>query len=243
MRRRQPGFTLAEIIVYAMLSVMVLGVIYSVFVTGRRHYEAASSSYLVSREVETALRWLRSDLQEASLASIRVYPNEEHPDASPGISLASPRDLDQKLQINALGAPEWSSYVYYTVDEEGTVVRWMEEHDFQGLPRASTKLPSDTSSRKNERVMLHGVSRPLSELEGLEKLGPRGGFDLQFVRPLDNGEELLSSWNPGQVSNGEAKPAGRNSKLLQLLITVEMNNFRKSKKSYVMLPIRVMPRH
>lgn len=240
---RCQGFTLVEMLVYICLSVMVLGVIYSVFVSGRRHYEAASSSYLVSREAETALRWLRSDLQQASLASLRVYPNKQRPNAAPCISMASPRNLENSVQLTHLGAPNWSSFVYYSLERDGKLVRRMEDHDFQGRPTASVKEPGSVVTGNKQRVILHGVSQPLTELQGLGKLSQRGGFDLQFIRRLDNGEEFLTEWNPSQVSNGEVALEGANTKLLQLLITVEMANFRRSKKSYVQLPIRVMPRH
>ena len=67
MKRR--GFTMVELVIYFGLSVMVLGVLLSVLFTGRSNFEATSSSYLVSQDAEAALRWLKSDLQEAALGS------------------------------------------------------------------------------------------------------------------------------------------------------------------------------
>ena len=65
------------------------------------------------------------------------------------------------------------------------------------------------------------------------------------MRYTDDGEEVLSQWNPAQVTAGETSeaPTGRGTKLVQLLLTVGMSNYREANLSYVQLPIRVMPRH
>ncbi|MCA9780824.1 MAG: hypothetical protein KC800_29090, partial [Candidatus Eremiobacteraeota bacterium] len=142
------GFTMIEMVIYFGLSVMVLGVVMAVFFTGRSNFEATSSSYLVSQDAEAALRWLKTDLQEAALSSIRVYPNPDSPSSPPGLSMAMARNLEGEFQFSKWGGPLWSTYVYYTLDNEGKLVRWMEEHDFNGVPSASTKAPESTEGRK-----------------------------------------------------------------------------------------------
>ncbi len=243
--RKARAFTLIEIVVYSMLAMMVLGVVMSFFFVGQSNFEANSSSYLVSREAEVAVRWLQADLQEAALGSIRVYPNERHPGVPPGLSLASPRNLKNEFQTGDFGAPLWSTYVYYTLESNGNLVRWMEKHDFNGVPSASKKPPHETDGAKSSRVVLHNISQPGSELEGLATLSERGGLDLQFLRRTAAGDTVLTSWNPAQVTSGEASDSaeGESTRLVQLLLTMEMSNFRAGKTSYVQLPLRVFPRH
>lgn len=243
--RPSRAFTMIEMVIYFGLSVMVLGVIISVLFTGRSNFEASSSSYLVSQDAEAALRWLKSDLQEAALGSIRVYPNPESPSSPPGISMATPRNLDNEFVVSKFGTPLWSTYVFYTLDSEGKLTRWMKEHDFQQYPEASSIKPEDTTGRERERVVLRNIVQPGDELAEFGKLGERGGFDFQFVRYSDEGDEILTSWNPFQVTTGAADdpPEGRNTKLVSLLVTVAMSNYRERNVSYVQLPIRVVPRH
>jgi type II secretory pathway pseudopilin PulG len=244
MNRR--AFTMIELVIYFGLSTMVLGTIFAVFFSGQSNFEATSSSYLVSQDAEASLRWLKADLQEAALSSIRVYPNSSSPTSAPGLSMASPRNLDNEFQISKFGSPLWSTYVYYTLDDEGKLTRWMEEHEFNGVPKASTKKPETTEGRERERVVLRNLVQPGDELAELGTLSERGGFDFQFVRYTSDGEEVLTSLNPAQVTtvvdSGDA-PEGNNTRLVALLLTVAMSNFRERNVSYVQLPIRVVPRH
>ena len=246
MRNLNRAFSLVELTVYFALSVLVLGVVFTTFFSGRRSFESTSSSYLVSQDAEAALRWMKADLAEAAFTTIRVYPNADHPDEPPGFSLAAPRDRRNAFRLNELGAPKWTSHIYYTVNERGQLIRWLEEVDFKGVPVASERLPSDASNRTLSRVVLRNIVAPNTKLPAQETaLSERGGFDLQFVRYTDDGEEVLSQWNPAQVTAGETSeaPTGRGTKLVQLLLTVGMSNYREANLSYVQLPIRVMPRH
>lgn len=243
---KENAFTLAELVVYFALSAMVLGLVFATFFSGRRNFEATSSSYLVSQDAEAALRWMKADLREAALNTIRVYPNPDYPDEPPGISLASPRDRKNAFMINELGAPKWTTHIYYTLNKKGQLVRWLEEVDFKGLPVPSKRLPSDNTGRTYSRIVLRNLVAPKVKLPQQQtELSERGGFDVQFVRWTNAGDEILTSWNPAQITNGEttSPPEGNNSKLVQLLLTVSMSNFRESQVSYVQLPIRVMPRH
>src|SRR5690606_9263250 len=66
------GFTLVEILVYTFLSAIVMVALISLFVVGRRSGAEATSSYLLGRAVDEAVRVLREDLQGAPLSSVRV---------------------------------------------------------------------------------------------------------------------------------------------------------------------------
>lgn len=237
--KRQGGLTLIEIIISSSLGLLVLGVVLSVLFSGRGHFEAASSSYLVSQDAEAALRWIKRDLQETALSSLRVYPNESSPQASPGFTLVSPRNARNELQFNIHGAPKWSSYITYSLGSDGVLKRHIEEFDFRGQPVASSKPPHEVTEQSSSRVVLRQVAQAGEEMGTAGKLSSRGGFDLQFVRRNPSGPEILTSWNPSDVTSGLSL-SGRNSKLVQLLLTVKMNNFRASKSSFVQLPIRVM---
>ena len=245
MMRANRGYTMVELVVYTGLSALVLGVILTVFASGRGNFEAVSSSYLVSQDAEAALRWLKTDLRETTIGSLRVYPNSDSPASPPGISMASARNLNNDFQFSKWGGPQWTTYVYYTVDDEGKLIRWMEEHDFKGVPLASNRKPESSDGRESERVILRNLVQPGDELEELGTMGERGGFDFQFVRYSDDGDEVLTSYNPMQVTSDDLDepPEGRNTTLVSLLLTVSMSNYRQRNVSYVQLPVRVVPQN
>lgn len=243
MNRVRRAYTLVELIVYFMTSALVMWAIVSMFISGRKSYEATSSSYLVSKDAEAALRWIRADLQETALTTVRVYPNDEDSSGAPGISMASARNLDEEFEVNAFGAPKWQTYVYYTLDKDGVLTRWIEEHEFKGTPVASDNKPSNVRNKSKQRVILRSVAKPGQELPGFDQpMSERGGLDLQFVRITKDGKVSLSNLNPAQATATGATGTDH-TKLIDLQLTVVTKNSSSGKDSYVQLPIRVMPRH
>ncbi len=87
MRRR--GFTLMEIVVYTALGALALFAILTMFFITKSAQQQSYTSSLVSGRVYTALRYLRQDLQETALASIKVYPDSSNIRDPPGMSMAS----------------------------------------------------------------------------------------------------------------------------------------------------------
>lgn len=248
--RRKRGFTLVEIIVYSVLALLLLGLISSLLVLSRRNYEATSSSYLVGRDAEVAIRWLRTELQETALTSLRVYPSPDNSSEAPGMSLLSARDPSKGFTVTPYGAPDWSREVFYTLD--GTsLIRWEQKRsDSSPIPVAPTGMPSVTTGDK--RVVLRGLAEPGTKLPGLGQLDNYGGFRAAFVRHDSKGEipssrqdESLTAWNPSQVTLGKDSRLSvkGNTRQLEVTIVVQTKSSATGKKSLAQLPFRVTPRH
>ncbi len=247
------GFTLYELLVGSGIAFAALALIVSLFMIGRRTSEAAYSNYLVSRDTENGIAWLRRDLQNASLASIRVYPGPGGAGERPGLSLGScaPADQPTRVSLNAHGVPRWSSQVYYTLDpvddRTGRLMRWSAPTPAnQLLPLPSSTMPS---AANDPRVLLHNVLLPnVSVFQGGApgNTDARGGFRAQFVRRAggEAGAESLSDTNPSQVSlspSGGLQPSG-NTRLIEVELRL-LHRSTTGKPSVYAIRFRVCPRY
>lgn len=251
---RRRGFTLVEILIYAFLSLLILATVTALFSTGRGHYQAASTSFLIGKEAEVGLRWIRADLQGAPLTSIRLYPRTGFSTEPPGCSFVSARGEDGTLQLSDAGVPLWQRHVFYTLVREGngntgSLVRWEKPLAAPAPePSATAVLPSSLGG--SQRALLRGLAWPGSELEGLGRLGPGGGFALRFVRQTPDGEELVEE-NPADTAARAARdpsPEARRAlaqwrPLLDLQITLASGNSETGATSHMQLPFRVSPRY
>ncbi|HXE73499.1 MAG TPA: hypothetical protein VNO81_12640, partial [Candidatus Nitrosotenuis sp.] len=198
-----------ELAVYMFLALVAAGLIVSLFVVGRRTSEATYSSYLVSRDTETAINWLREDLAQASLGSLRVYPSSASSGERPGVSMQSAVDYDDpsRLTISRQGSPRFASYVFYTLaptsGSTGGLVRWVSKPaGDQRVPLPSTLLPSTVSDGTHQRTVLRDLVLPGVQVAGVGKVDEFGGFRVRFVRRQggEAGPESLSDVNPAQIS-------------------------------------------
>ncbi|MCA9793489.1 MAG: prepilin-type N-terminal cleavage/methylation domain-containing protein [Candidatus Eremiobacteraeota bacterium] len=235
------GFTLAELMVYMFIALLAALTVHTLFNVGNSASRATTSAYLVSGNTETAIRWLRRDLRETALSSIRV-----HPDAH-GISFAAARTVeDQELVISKFGTPEWSKTVFYTLETEpgdktASLVRWERpwpaaERDF--LPHASSLMPSPIPSEAAKRkVVLHNLAAPNTDIPGVGNSGPSGGFDIQFLRRLggEDGAEQLTPDNPSQGNPHD------NTKLVDVTLKLVLGS--GSHTSYYGVHLRVAPQY
>jgi type II secretory pathway pseudopilin PulG len=210
--RNQRGMTLAELIVYMALAVLASVLLWALQGVTRSTQQASTASYLVSGETETCVDWIRQDINETALASIQIYPNDDAPSETPGISMVSHRafaeDQRGKPLVNSWGAPQWDKHVLYTLDfsageSTGNLVRWEREIPNKNLlPVLADILPSADIQGK-ARVVLRDVVAPNVTVD---RVGPGGqlvtdefgGFRSQFVRRLggSGGEEVLTTLNP-----------------------------------------------
>ena len=217
------GMTLLELIVTMALSSLILALLVSLFILARRSSAATMASYFLSKETETALYYLRRDLQQSALPSITSYP-QTGPGAAaeaPGMSLATALDPDDigKVRINDKGYPEWGNYVFYTVTREGSgptgsLVRWVQRGASPNpIPEPTSILPSTLQSPS--RVVLRQVLLPQQTLPGLQastRTDQYGGFRLSFVRTPKAGMAVvrfhLSGINvPGSPPGGSSDAA------------------------------------
>ncbi|MEW6279363.1 MAG: hypothetical protein AB1758_12110 [Candidatus Eremiobacterota bacterium] len=254
---RTRGFTLLELVIYFVLSVSALAIVTSLFVIVRRTSEATYSNYLVSKDTETGINWLRRDLQNSCLATIRVYPGPGGAGERPGLSLASCAAADDpfRTQTNRHGRPAWSSHVYYTLEPDGAdkghLVRWTRPYPANELlPLVAPGMPSSVSDTSQRRTVLSNVLLANRTITGGGPPGTtdaRGGFRVQFVRRAggEGGAETLSDVNPGAVSldpGGTGLGIDGNTRLVE----VELRLLHKSttgKPSVYAIKIRVCPRY
>lgn len=249
--RKQRGMTLIELILYFALATaagLLLWSLNNLLWGGQR---AVASSYLVSGETEKAIEWIRRDLNETALTSIQVYPNAEHPDEAPGMSLVSNRAYQPEQKgrplVNRWGAPQWDKHVLYTLErsdaaaQTGNLVRWERELTEKNyLPVACNVLPS-APGRSKQKVLLRSLLAPnLSSAD----FGPSGsgvtdgfgGFRMQFIRrPGGSGPDTLSSVNPRRGNPDE------NTRMLECQLKLLQQE--QSRPHYYSITFRVAAFH
>lgn len=182
-RSRNRGFSLTELIIYILMSTIVFGVIISIFFFVRSSSRRTASSFEIREQTDSALRWLKNDLMETSLNSIRTYPDNSNKSEAPGVSFISAVDVTGKagdivLDTSEFGNPSWQKYVFYTVVEDkvwpmalkdgtkitlrlGKLVRW-EYKQSNTVPSATTLKPfSDINQATTPpRTVLSGIMLP-----------------------------------------------------------------------------------
>lgn len=191
------GFTLFEIIIYLCVFAITGLLIASIFQITRRTQQSSTAAHAVSGETDTAIRWLRQDLQDTALGSIRTFPG-------PVASMSSGRTVDAatrgKMLISEYGVIRWRKHVVYSFQRRGQVgnlVRWevpfTDAEVEQRLPRF---LPSLPPTPTQTRVILHNVLAPGASVSGLGGIGTLtadpdyGGFKVQFFRRNTGTAEL-----------------------------------------------------
>lgn len=249
------GFTLYEVLVGMVIAFAALALVTSLFIVGRRTSEATYSNYLVSQDTELGIGALRRDLQNSSLASIRVFPGPSGAGERPGLSMCTcaPPDKPTTVSVNAFGAPRWSSNVYYTLEPAGpttgNLVRWTTGLPAdQLLPLVPPAMPSSISDKTQSRAVLHNVLLPNQNVFQGGTPGTtdaRGGFRAQFVRRAggEGGNESLSDRNPSEVT---LDPQGLSITDNTKLVEVELRLLHKStngKPSVYAIKFRACPRY
>ncbi|MCE1246982.1 MAG: hypothetical protein LWY06_10090 [Firmicutes bacterium] len=206
------GFSLTELIIYMLMSMIMLGIITVVFVSVSDSYKKTMSTFDVQREVEAAADQIRRDLNQSSLNSIVVYPSGS--ERNPGVSMISPcqeetfskTTTSDSFVMTQNGGPRWGRYVFYTVlpretksgeqgsqyqGRMGNLVRWvweLDDKDISPYPSPTNVLPSQFSTKRAPfSIILRGVPLPTSpELQGLPHFKTNGvdygGFQVAFVR-------------------------------------------------------------
>lgn len=248
MALKSKGTTMIELVIYTALAAVVAIVCGSLFVLAKRSTANTEANYFLNADAETAVSWLRRDLQQSCLATIRNYPHTSSSQA-PGISFCSALQSDdvKRLDVGDNGNPRWRNHVYYTLqplrDNVGKLVRWSQPTaaDSLTVPSLAPLLPgsivASTSRSIHTRVLmpnqdLYGVANP----DG--KIDEHGGFRLQFVRRT---EPKLSDENPAIVS---ARPGSLDFRGNTRLVQLELKFFTSTntgKPSFYSLRFRVCP--
>ena len=266
------GFTLIEMIVYMGLSVLLLGLVATFFKVSRRQYEATSSSLLIGQEASLAVQWIRRDLQETALSTIRVTRDGSSQPGLPAMSfVASTEDKSSRsFKVSRYGTPDWNRRVFYSLTNEGELYRWDRELEELSFPKSFLPLPflgdpTDQGGAENRKILLREVMQPNQEIKvdgkdaDFPKITEWGGFRIGFVVRDEAGDEHLVSQNPAQLSEMLAEDSGasvdslegqsldvadlRATRLVEVRLALKLKGFRESSPNATILPIRVSPLH
>ncbi|MFH0802331.1 MAG: hypothetical protein V2A78_08120 [bacterium] len=235
---REKGFSLVELMIYAFLTVLILGVVFRMMVLNRRQMERPAATFRIQQELLSVHRYLERDLEETRLSSIRIYPNSSHPNALPGISLASPRSIDDDtLKLSPTGFPIWQKIIYYFLEKDprhsSTARLVRREGTISGypsaLPLASSYEPSTApSNRRRERIAAKSLLLPGEKIPLLSRqLGPAGGFEVYF----------------SDARGGRSLDDFRNYRLITIILWAGAVSQTTGKSTVLSYPIQVVPRN
>ncbi len=218
---KKKGFTLTELIIASFIALILTTVILTIFFFGRKTYDYSSYSYLVTEETYNAIEWLKRDIAQTNLSSIRVYYDDDKQMKPIGISLESAVDSkDGTFTFDNDGTAKWTGHIFYCVEPSGekvigdtkikigSLVRWelpLDKEEISTYPIATDILPWDIKQNRkesNRRIVAKEVILPGQPLNLDDKKLQSIGFRVTFVRTdPDTGKEVLSFVNPALVSD------------------------------------------
>lgn len=258
------GFTLVELLVYMIVSVLVLLMI-GMIVNGVRHTGAsASSSFVLGQDSAVGFEKLRQDFNDTSLQSVRVVPEPAAQNSSSWVSLAGARDIQHKLQVTPFGSPAWNQYICYRLlpdqDADGiaSLIRYEVPQTFPGAdPKWGGGMPVPSAAplpqpAKVETIFNQivapgfglGESSPGVLASVADRSKTRGGFEVNFVRQGPDGQRSLSPLNPNQGSDRTTSGwSSQCTSMIEIRLTMAEKNSTTGKYSLISLPILLTPRH
>ncbi|MBS2033456.1 type II secretion system protein [bacterium] len=252
MKRR--GMTLLEVLIYVIMAGMASMAVGALFSLGRKAQGTMLAGYLVSGQTDTALRWIRQDLQETALTSITTYPNASQAAQPPGCSFVSPREPGGAFQTSVYARPRWVKFVLYSLRDQGDgrrgeLIRWElpfsdAQKDF--VPHTCATLPNAFTENKYRRVLVKDVLLPNQKVPNLKQnpdyqTGPNGGFRVLFVQRAGSeaGAETLTSVNPGDNTVAQ-KPADHHT---LVDVRLEILSDDKFYPSFYQIGFKVHPKY
>ncbi len=265
------GYTIIEILVCLVITLILLGVLGSIFMNMYHSLNRVESVFDMEQGLEDAAQELGRDFSETSLNSITVYPDSK--DAMPGVSMISAEVLDtatgmRKFAVSRFGTPLWSGNVFYTVipskprqcevgspfeGKLGNLVRWYLPFDKDKnpvYPFPTDILPSDFSKNKaSMRIIARGIPLPdAPELQDIDlgKVNGKncGGFRVSFIRQNrdEEGKVLKESLSDINPALAESpEDMAEISPLVQVNITLVHFSERDGKMTAFSFPIQVAP--
>lgn len=261
-----------EMIVYMGLAVLLLALMTAFFRISRRQYEAASSSSLIGQEASLALQWLKRDLQETALSTIRITLEGSKNPGMPSMSfIASGKDDEHRsFSVSRFGTPEWNRHVFYNLSRDGEISTWTRPlvsltDPTRFLPRPSSADPSDQDGADNGKILLREIMQPNQQITidakdaNFPKMTQWGGFKPGFVVYDTEGEEHLVAQNPAQISETFSSDPGASvltldgvsipiadlttTRLVEVQLALKLKGFRDNSPSAIVVPLRVCPGH
>lgn len=244
------GYTLMEMVVYMGLFAVTGLLLATIFTVSKRAQQSTTASYVVSGQTDTAMRFLRQDLQETVLTS--VYANTV---PFPYVSMCSARDMQTdprvpgKLLISEYGVPRWRKHVYYGLrpasGQTGSLVRWeVALTNDTRLPQVAPAPTTASAIPGDARPILRNVLQPNQTVQGLPGFTPPGawgGFRAQFVRRSggEPGVETMANLGP---SYNQAQ-AQDNTRLVEIEMQILENEMKVAGTNFYTLRMRVCPQY
>lgn len=268
MKPRARAFTLMEVIVYMSVFALTGLLIATIFQVSRRAQSSSAAAYAVSGQTDTAIHWIRQDLQETVLGSIYSLPGNTG--VLPAVAMASSRSVDPmgtdaqrqgKLLVSEYGVPLWRKHQCYGVRRKsgrpvGDLIRWDIPYTGDDVDRRlPLVLPGFPTNPPNPRVILHNILLPGQTITGLGGLpggefkanDEWGGFRVQFVRKVDGEESAETSWSTDpnwkiNPARNHTKPE-QNTRLVEVELCIAEMAMGTGKPNFYKLTFRVCPRY
>jgi hypothetical protein len=255
------GFTLVEIIISSFIAILIMTVALTLLHAGRKAYDYSIHSFYLSEDSYYATEWIKKDLMQSSLSSIRIYPNKNNPLENPGVSMISAFDPKSgNFRFNDYGRPGWQAHVFYTLVpsghqvelgdktyRSGQLIRWeLPLSKENNLPVPSAVLPSLFTQGINKRTIIQSVILPGENIIGDRKLDKFGGFKISFVRrDYGSGVETLSETNPADISDSDrgSYVTSGNTQLVQVDLVIQEISRTTGQPNVIDLPFRIKPRN
>lgn len=194
--KRPPGLTLLEMMVYAALFPLLLGVVYTILMASRRYLETARNAVDVQQSAALAVSKMGRELRETTPLVVQTFPGSAVPASTVvGVVFVSARNSAGQFvwEPGGSGLPYWQKYVAYYLDADpsdpgSNRMRALYRAEFtptvsQGFPTLDPGLPSTLtpavtassirSAPQNRRLICGRVLAPTTAL-------PRGGLNVYF---------------------------------------------------------------
>lgn len=248
--------TLTELVVYGALASLLLALLASLFVVGRRTSETTTANYFLSRDTETALNYLRRDLQQSALATLG---SQKTPEVAIWGASALQLDDTAKLAAGENGNPTWTNQFYYRIVPgqrpfTGALERGVLDSTL--IPAAPANLGGSSAGLavywdaaptqwgtqgKQKHMVLNNVLLPsvkLIELGSSGVIDDYGGLRLRYVRRAggEGGAETLADANP----RSNMADFASNTKLVEVELKI-MTTTSTGKPSYYSIKSRFCP--
>lgn len=243
--------TLIELVLYMFLSVLAGVLLWSVNGLIHGGQQAAASSYLVSGETEKAMEWIRRDVGETALSSIKVFTNTEKSSEAPGASMVSNRAFDPTRTAarwsiaGALLSGASTCCIRWSVTVRRRRATWCAGSE-RSRTRTSFPLPLRfcplRGGQSKQKVLLRGVLAPNLATADFGPTGSGvtdgfGGFRMQFIRRAGNGAgaDTFTTVNPRHGNPSE------NTRMLECEMKILQQE--QSKPHYYAIKFRVSANH
>lgn len=257
LKRKTAAFSLLEVVIYSAVFLLASALLAQVYTVTRKTQQTTASAYAVTGQTDTAMHWLRRDVTETALSSVRSYPGPTGI-MKPALTMASARSIQggensrRSMLISEYGVPAWSYNIFYGLQKEqgaetGDLVRWevpVALKDNNRIPQVAT-MPTSMSDVVAPRVVLRNVlcpGRTVQNLIGLSSGFPAsdwGGFRTEFVRRQggESGTETTSPVNPALNVAGAAD----NTRLVE--VELRISEASAGSPNFYTVKFRVFPRY